>query len=115
MPETLFPKIRLSIFSRLTIVYLSLFIVIGGIAVYAVYKLHQINRLIRITLNTNSPVLEHKAHLVDSILSQLRFKKNISSSGTPSSFSNIHPLKEILTDSFPSSPRQPIRMKKETS
>ncbi len=70
-----FPKIRLTIFLRLTIVYLALFIVIGSIAVYAIFKLHQINKLTRTTMRINSPILDQKANLMDSILSQLRFKK----------------------------------------
>jgi two-component system sensor histidine kinase GlrK len=69
------PKIKLTIFLRLSIVYLALFIVIGGIAVYAIFKLHQINKVTRTTLRINSPILDQKANLVDAILSQLRFKK----------------------------------------
>ncbi len=69
------PLIRLTIFSRLTIGYLALFVVIGSIAVYAIFKLHQINKVTRTTLRINTPILDQKANLVDAILSQLRFKK----------------------------------------
>ncbi len=75
MQKLPFPGKRLSIFSRLTIVYLTLFILIGSIAVYAFFKLHQINKLTRTTLKINTPILDQKANLVDSILSQLRYKK----------------------------------------
>lgn len=75
MPMPHSPKIRWTIFSRLTIAYLALFLVLGSIAVYAIFKLHQINKLTRTTLRLNSPILDQKANLVDSILSQLRFKK----------------------------------------
>lgn len=66
---------KLTIFSRLTISYLTLFLLIGGIAVYAIYKLHQLNKITRKTLSINSPIIDQKGKLVDAILSQLRFKK----------------------------------------
>ncbi len=66
---------KLKIFSRLTIGYLSLFLLIGGIAVYAIYELHRINKITRKTLSINSPIIDQKGKLVDAILSQLRFKK----------------------------------------
>lgn len=75
MQKSQSPRIKLTIFSRLTIGYLTLFVVIGSIAIYAIFKLHQINKLTRTTLRINTPILDQKANLVDAILSQLRFKK----------------------------------------
>ncbi|MCX7948681.1 MAG: ATP-binding protein [Treponemataceae bacterium] len=59
----------------MTISYLALFMVMGGISIYAIFKLHQINKVTRSSLRINAPILEQKANLVDAILSQLRFKK----------------------------------------
>jgi len=75
MQKSQSPRIKLTIFSRLTIGYLTLFVVIGSIAIYAIFKLHQINKVTRTTLRINTPILDQKANLIDAILSQLRFKK----------------------------------------
>ncbi len=66
---------RLTIFSRLTIGYLTLFILVMLVSVYAISRLHQLNKWSRHIINVDYRILDYGDKLTDSILSQLRYEK----------------------------------------
>ncbi len=66
---------RLTIFSRLMIGYLTIFILVTVVSVSAILKLHQLNKGTRQILRIDTPILDYGEKLTDSMLSQLRFEK----------------------------------------
>lgn len=68
-------KMRLTIFSRLITSYLTIFILVTIVSVYAIFQLHQLNRETRQLLRVNTPLLDYVEKLTHSILSQLRYQK----------------------------------------
>ena len=66
---------RLTIFPRLMIGYLTIFILVMVVGVYAILKLHQLNKGTRYILNVENRILDYDERLTDSILSQLRYAK----------------------------------------
>ncbi len=66
---------RLTIFSRLMIGYFTVLSLVIVVSVYAIYRLHQLNRGARHVLNVDYVILDYKEKLTDSYLSQLRYEK----------------------------------------
>lgn len=66
---------RLTIFSRLMMGYLTIFILVTVVSVYVILKLHQLNTNTRHMLRIDNPILDYEEKLIDSILSQLRYEK----------------------------------------
>lgn len=66
---------RLTIFSRLMMGYLTIFILVMIVSVYAILKLHQLNTGTRHILRIDNRILDYEEKLTDSILSQLRYEK----------------------------------------
>ena len=66
---------KLTIFSRLIVGYLTIFILVTAVSVYAILKLHQLNRGTRQMLQVNTPILDYVQKLTNSILEQLRYQK----------------------------------------
>jgi two-component system sensor histidine kinase GlrK len=66
---------RLTIFSRLIIGYLVIFILAMAVSVYAIVKLRQFNSVTRRILNIDNRILDYEKKLADSTLSQLRYEK----------------------------------------
>ena len=66
---------RLTIFSRLIIGYLVIFVLAITVSLYAIVKLRQFNRVTRGILNIDNRILDCEKKLVDSTLSQLRYEK----------------------------------------
>jgi two-component system sensor histidine kinase GlrK len=66
---------KLTIFSRLIIGYLTIFTLVTVVSVYAILQLHQLNRGTRKMLQVNTPILDYVQKLTNSILEQLRYQK----------------------------------------
>ncbi len=66
---------RLTIFSRLMMGYLTIFILVMVVSVYAILKIHHLNADTRHILTVENPILDYDKKLTDSILSQLRYAK----------------------------------------
>ncbi len=66
---------KLTIFSRLTVGYLSMFLIIGAVNAYALLKLHQLSRGATQIINVDERILDLKRRLADSILSQMGYEK----------------------------------------
>jgi two-component system sensor histidine kinase GlrK len=66
---------RLTIFSRLMIGYFTVLSLVILVSVYAISRLHQLNRGTRHVLNVDYVILDYKEKLADSYLSQLRYEK----------------------------------------
>jgi CHASE3 domain sensor protein len=65
---------KLTIFSRLIIGYLIIFILVMAVSAYAALKLHQFNVGNRHILSIDNRILNHKKKLLDSIMSQQRYE-----------------------------------------
>ncbi len=66
---------RLTIFWRLIIGYLIIFILVMMVGVYAIIQLRQFNTVTQYILNVDNRILEYEKKLVDLTLSQHRFLK----------------------------------------
>ncbi len=66
---------KLSIFSRLTLGYFIIFVIMGIVNSYTLWQLHQISRGTRQIINIDERILELKKKLVDNILSQMAYEK----------------------------------------
>jgi len=63
---------RLSIFARLVISYLLLFIMLAGVSLYFIYHLTQMNNITRSIILNDTSVLEYSNQLTDALLSEVR-------------------------------------------
>ena len=63
---------RLSIFARLIISYLVLFIMLAGVSLYFIYHLSQMNDITRSIILNDTSVLEYSNQLTDALLSEVR-------------------------------------------
>ena len=66
---------KLSIFSRLTVGYFSVFLIIGAVNAYTLLKLHELSMATVQIINVDERVLDLKRKLADSILSQMGYEK----------------------------------------
>jgi two-component system, NtrC family, sensor histidine kinase GlrK len=66
---------RLNIFSRLALGYLSILLIMGAVNAYTVSKLYRLNNETSLIFNTDGRLLDIKKGLTDSILSQLEYEK----------------------------------------
>lgn len=66
---------RLSLFSRLIIGYLAIFILVTAVSVYAIVQLRRFNDITRSILETDTPLLEYEKKLTDALLSQIRYER----------------------------------------
>jgi two-component system, NtrC family, sensor histidine kinase GlrK len=66
---------RFTIFSRLIIGYLIIFILAAAVTVYAVIKLRQFNNVARRIISVDNQILDYQKKLADSTLSQVRYQK----------------------------------------
>lgn len=66
---------KLSIFSRLTLGYFVIFVIMGIVNGYTLWQLHQISRGTKQIINIDERILETKKKLVDNILSQMEYEK----------------------------------------
>ena len=66
---------KLTIFSRLTIGYFSMFLIIGAVNAYALLKFHQLSVGTAQIINVDERILDLKKKLTDSILLQMGYEK----------------------------------------
>jgi two-component system, NtrC family, sensor histidine kinase GlrK len=66
---------KVTIFSRLTIGYISMFLVIGAVNAYALLKLHRLGTDTARIFNVDARILDLQRKLADSILSQMGYEK----------------------------------------
>ncbi|OGP93165.1 MAG: hypothetical protein A2156_08405 [Deltaproteobacteria bacterium RBG_16_48_10] len=66
---------KLSIFSRMMISYLVIFILVMAVSSYAIIKIRQFNKVTRYILAIDNRILQYGKKLADSILSQSRFER----------------------------------------
>jgi len=66
---------KLTILPRLMIGYFTIFVLVMVVSIYAILKLHQLNKGARYILNVENRILDYDERLTDSILSQLRYAK----------------------------------------
>lgn len=67
---------RLSLFSRLTLGYLTIFLLVTAVSTYAIYQLRRFDALTRSILGVDNSVLELEKVLSDLLYSQSRFEQN---------------------------------------
>src|SRR5512136_2144163 len=66
---------RFTIFSRLMLGYLTVFILVMAVSVYAILKIRQLNRGTDYILNIDNRILEDQKKLAEAILSQVRYER----------------------------------------
>ncbi len=66
---------RLTIFTRLMMGYLVIFVLVMAVSVYAILRLHEFNEGTRHILSVDNRILDYERKLTDSILSQIRYEK----------------------------------------
>jgi two-component system sensor histidine kinase GlrK len=66
---------RLTIFSRLTVGYFTIFLIMGGVNSYTLLKLHQLHSGTTQIINVDQRMLDLRKRLADSILSQMGYQK----------------------------------------
>lgn len=75
MDESSRNKMRLTIFSRLMIGHLIIFILVMIVGVYAILMLHQLNAGTHHILTIDNRIIDYEKKLSDSILSQMRYER----------------------------------------
>jgi two-component system, NtrC family, sensor histidine kinase GlrK len=78
-----FVLMRLSIFSRLTLGYLAMFVVIGGMNAFVLMKLDTLNADTARIINIDQRLLDLRKRLADSLLIQMGFEKKYAITGDP--------------------------------
>jgi len=66
---------RLTIFSRMVIGYLVIFLLVIGMSIYAVVRIGQFNEVTQSVLMTNNRMIDYAGKLSDSLLSQIRYER----------------------------------------
>jgi two-component system sensor histidine kinase GlrK len=66
---------RFTLLSRLVISYLSIFILVIALSVYAIVRIGQFNEVIQSVLMTNSRIIDTAGKLTDTVLSMIRYER----------------------------------------
>lgn len=66
---------KLTLFARLFLGYLGIFVLILGVSVYAVIELQRFNNITRSVLESDTRVLEYEKKLTDVLLSEIRYER----------------------------------------
>jgi len=85
---------RLSLFSRLTLGYLTIFLLVTAVSAYAIYQLRHFDALTQSILSVDNSVLELEKVLADSLYSQSRFEQNFVIAKKEADFEQFLRLKE---------------------
>jgi len=73
-PQRKLPVMRVTIFSRLILGYLLIFILVSAISGYAIFQLRQFETVTRSIQELDNQMLEAEKRLSDSLLSQMRYE-----------------------------------------
>lgn len=65
----------MSLFSRLVVGYLAIFILVLAVSVYAVLELRRLNDITRSVLEVDTRALDYEKKLTDTLLSEIRYEK----------------------------------------
>ena len=74
-PEMARSKMKLTIFSRLLIGYLIIFILVIGMSAYAIFQMTQINQVTQSILTINNRMIDSATKLSEIIFSQVRYER----------------------------------------
>jgi two-component system sensor histidine kinase GlrK len=85
---------RLSLFSRLTLGYLTIFLLVTAVSAYAIYQLRHFDALTQSILSVDNSVLELEKVLADLLYSQSRFEQNFVIAKKEADFEQFLRLKE---------------------
>lgn len=66
---------RFSIFSRLIIGYLTIFILVIAVSAYTILQLNQFNNVTHYILDIDNRIIDYEKKLTDSLLSQMRYER----------------------------------------
>ncbi len=65
----------MTIFSRLVMGYLAIFLLVMGMSLYAIVRIGQFNNVTRSVLMTNNRIIDYKEKMKDAMLSQVRYER----------------------------------------
>ncbi|MBI4763494.1 MAG: HAMP domain-containing histidine kinase [Deltaproteobacteria bacterium] len=88
---------RLTIFWRLVVGYLIIFILVMIVGIYAIIQLKRFNTVTQYILNVDNRILEYEKNLVDLTLSQHRFMKKYIISGDRGLYNQFFSTKEAFS------------------
>ena len=88
---------RLTIFWRLVIGYLIIFILVMIVGIYAIIQLKRFNTVTQYILNVDNRILEYEKNLVDLTLSQHRFLKKYIITGDRGLYNQFFSTKEAFS------------------
>jgi two-component system sensor histidine kinase GlrK len=74
-PGSYFSKMRFTIFSRLVIGYLTIFIFAAAASVYAIVQLYRLNDITKSVHNADNLIIDYGEKLTDALLSQIRYER----------------------------------------
>jgi hypothetical protein len=66
---------QLSLFSRLALGYLAIFLLVTAVSAYAVFQLHRVDELTDSVLKVDNRILDYEKTLADLLLSQSRYEQ----------------------------------------
>ena len=85
---------RLSLFSRLTLGYLTIFVLVTAVSAYAIYQLRRFDTLTRSILSIDNSLLDLQKVLTDKLDTQSRFEQNFVLTKKEAEFEQFLRLKE---------------------
>jgi two-component system, NtrC family, sensor histidine kinase GlrK len=83
------PTKRLSIFSRLIIVYCVIILLVTAVSIFAILKLHEFNAGTRHIISVDSRILDYEEDLSRIVLSQIRYEKKYVITRDPSFYDQV--------------------------
>lgn len=85
---------RLSLFARLTLGYLFLFLLVTGVSAYVIFQLYRFDGLTKSILTVDSRLLEYEKSLADLLLSQSRYEQKFAITKDETLFTEFLRLKQ---------------------
>jgi two-component system sensor histidine kinase GlrK len=86
--------VRLSLFSRVTLGYLVIFLLVIAVSAYAIFQLRQFDELTKSILTVDNRILDKEKTLADLLLSQSRYEQKFAITHDEALFSEFMRLKE---------------------
>src|SRR5687768_7751387 len=84
---------RLSLFSRLALGYLAIFLLVTAVSTYAVFQLHRFDELTDSVLKVDNRILDYEKILADLLLSQSRYEQKFAISRDESLYNEFLSLR----------------------
>lgn len=86
--------VRMSLFTRLTLGYLAIFLLVATVSAYAIFQLHQFNEATQAVLAVDNRILDYEKILADLLFSQSRYEQKFTISQDPTLHREFLRLKE---------------------